>query len=167
MLRHLFTRLIAIGAFGSLLTLSPPAAHAIPAAGDYVFTSLFSGSFTSTGSSLSAWQFTTPSGHSFSSITDLVHLNDDYTLEVYDSTFIIPGVPFAQITWDSTGFGDSFVQYYVNSSPFIESSYGLTFIPAPSSSVPEPSAGLLLLAGLVMLMGYGWRQQRQAEMQVG
>ena len=63
--------LVLVGA----LILSASPAHAIPVAGDYQFTSGLSGTFTSNGNSLSAWeiQFGTLQ---FSSSSDFVFRNE-------------------------------------------------------------------------------------------
>ena len=156
MLSRSITCLLAVGAVSALLTLAPPAAHAIPVAGDYEFTSGLTGTFTSDGNSLTAWSFRDP-------LTSVLWRNNDPSIQVNDNNEygLLLGTSFfgaLQLSW---GFGIVHV-----APPNVFATYDITF-KKPSENVPEPSAGLLLLAGLVMLVGYGWRQQRHAGLQVG
>ena len=162
MMRRSFISLMAVSALNALLTIAPPTAHAIPTAGDYVFTSGLTGTFTSTGSSLSAWQITDPSGNPYNSLTDTVVDNSPVLFAVKTG----PDFPFLQLEWDISGLGNHAFQYVLDSG-FASGSLPMTFQAVSSSSVPEPSAVVLLGIGLLALVGYVRRQRHHAELQVG
>jgi hypothetical protein len=115
------------------------------------------GTFTSDGSALSAWNFTDLIGHTWNnSNPDQQPLfNDQFAIQLGENITS----NFFALVWST--------QEVSASSPFSNGTQNGTFVFTPASPVPEPSVGVLLLAGLVVLAGYRWRQQRQAGMQVG
>ena len=158
MLRRSITCLLAVGAVSALLTLSPPTAHAIPVSGDYVFTTGITGSFTSNGTKLTAWDFVLDGSAvtwRHDNTTQVVLANDGTAWFAQDTQ----ATKEASIIWglSAAGIDDLLDRVTFNT---ISISY-------KAASVPEPSAGLLLLVGLVMLVGYRWQQQRQTGLQVG
>lgn len=162
MLRRSFTCLIAVSAFSALLTFTPPTAHAIPVAGDYVFTSGLTGSFTSDGSRLTDWDFTDQQSRTWSPLTGFIRSNNVNEFRLHVSLSDLRGI---YITWD------------ISQPELVQASYilpdGNTRVDfhlagiALRSSVPEPSGLALLGLGLGLLALYGWCQQRQAGGQVG
>ena len=163
-MRRFFTSLMAVSAVSALLTLTAPAAHAIPVAGDYEFTSGLVGTFTSDGNQLTAWDF-------YASIVPQMHWRNDGATQVLDNNIhffqarLLPGY-FIGLSWPIPGI---LPRPAFNTGIFSNSYSSILFSyeTAPTTSVPEPSAGLLLLAGLVMLAGYEWRQRRQTRLQIG
>lgn len=157
MVRHIVSGLFLVTAVCTLLTVSPPAAQAIPSAGTYVFSGpSLTGTFHSTGSSLDVWSFTDPTGYLWSNSigTQSVTFNDAIN-------FSLVGPSFAEIAWmynDGLGVVAGAMLHGFQAAG-ITSSYSV-------STVPEPFTGLLLLAGLGLLGTYAWRQQRQTGVQV-
>lgn len=137
-----------------VLILTSAPAEAIPVAGNYLFTSGLSGSFTSNGSSLTAW-----------SIDDLFFNNWSHTIP-------LQLVPTNEARNFFTHFStESLAIDWVHNEYVSASSLGLELnaftITSASTPVPEPNSALLLGLGLLLLLGYGWRQRRQAGMQIG
>ena len=62
--KHLSSVLAVLLGFAlvcGVTTITPATSHAIPVAGDYTFTSGFTGTFTSNGNALTVWSFSVPS----------------------------------------------------------------------------------------------------------
>ena len=159
MFRRVLTSLTVVVSFSAILAVNPPPSQAIPTAGDYEFISAsgLSGTFTSDGSILTQWDITEPSGYQWQDtlLTQEVIVNDQGAFVTADPLNLFQ---ILSLSWDpnpqSTG-----VSYF---APGSDTEGTATF-----KSVPEPSTALLVLAGLGFLAGYSWRQQRQAEVQVG
>ncbi|MBS0150305.1 MAG: PEP-CTERM sorting domain-containing protein [Nitrospira sp.] len=140
----------------ALVFLWTSAAHAIPSTGNYEFTGDLTGTFHSTGTSLDEWSFSDPIGYLWSS-----QANDQTTLQNDQSTFSLANAPSGlneiMFDWRQTtvfGLGDA-------GSEATQFDVFAQFSPVAVSAVPEPSTVLLLLTGLGLVAGYGWRQRRQ------
>lgn len=155
---RILTSLTIVVSISGMLNGIPTTAMAIPVAGDYLFTEPpvtgtphFTGTFTTDGTKLTAWHITTPEGTEFSSEDLLVAptriLRNDVHLFSYAFSYL-------EIDWDANRAG-----YLSLGDPWDFIVDSITYQP---TLLPEPSVSLLLLTGLVMLTGYGWRQQRQA-----
>jgi hypothetical protein len=132
--------------------LAPSASHAIPSAGNYVFTTGFSGTFTSNGDHLTAW-----------------HINDSIAHIVWDSSSIVGLNDTSYFSLVDPSSSSSLTFLWANGFA-TETTGGLVrdFIPLsyqPSASVPETVIYWLLVAGLLSLLVYGWLQRRQTEAQ--
>lgn len=139
--------------------------HAIPMAGNYAFTSGFTGIFTSDGTKLTAWDFRDPSNYHWSDriIIDrneivLVHANDANGFGAnLHNRHLLNEVDLQYSQTNSSAFRYSFFNF--SAPPGNNNGSGIgTFHVA--SSVPIPSTFLPFVLGLLILVGYHWRQQR-------
>ena len=135
---------------------APIDARAIPTQGDYTLSGGLTGTLTSNGSSLTAWNITDPSGSTWcTGCQQDVTRNDSFQFQ----TLITGTSDFLVIAWTQ---GDPFL--------FQSGSGGLgrfTVTLTNTGQVPELQTGSLLALGLLGLLGYGWRQRRQAGLQIG
>ena len=147
---------LVLGLVLGLQLFTAATAHAIPVQGDYVFTSGLSGTFSSDGSKLTAWNIIDPNAITWANtnLTQTVVFNDSSYLGLQSGTA-------AQILLD---WGRAHVNGNAGRQFF---SNNFSFIVAPPTAVPEPRSGSLLALGLLALLGYGWRQRRQAGLQIG
>ena len=165
MLRRSITCLLAVGAVSALLTLSPPTAHAIPVAGDYVFTSGLTGTFTSTGTSLSAWNFGEVGSvlvYNNTNGSQIVNLNNALQFRAA----INPSIQEIEINWNPLSApGQAGIVDYQNGGQVRPYIYTYT----PVTAVPEPPTVVLqgLALAVLALMGSIRRQRHQAGLQVG
>ncbi len=138
--------------FVGMVMLAATPAEAIPVASDYLFTSGLTGTFTSTGSSLSAWeiQFGTLQ---FSSSSDFLFRNE---VDIFETDFFL-------------SFVSLHIDWRVNRFIIPQASIDSQFLFSPAvSSVPEPATGLLVLTGILGFVGYHqWRPRKQNELQAG
>ena len=171
------TCLIAVSALSALLTLTPPTAHAIPAAGDYVFTSGLTGTFTSDGNQLTAWAIQDPllstliwtdtASTTQSAISDTTV---SFFTSIGDTSTLLGDVRILQVLFTPEFPSDAFhAQHFVDAGLINFASSPVTYEVVSPTSVPEPSAVVLqgLALGVLALMGYVRRQQRHAGLQVG
>ena len=178
MMQRSFTFLIALLAVTALLTLTAPAAHAIPVAGDYVFTSGLTGTFTSDSTQLTAWAIqdpllstlilsdTAPPPQNTSAVDS--NNSDAFYRYIGDLNTGLGEVRFLQVSWMPGFPADTFTAaHYMDGVPINFSNGPVTFQAVSPGTVPEPSSVALLGLGLIALMGYIRRQQRQAGVQVG
>ena len=161
LLDWLSMRVIVLGLGISLAiaaTTSTPS-YAIPVAGEYLFTSGLTGTFTSTGTGLINWNITDDLGNVWTTSTPSVRLtSNDATLFVVQTT-LAPSSALV-IRWDPSLFSTRAVRGLPPIRPF-------TFVKA--TPVPEPSGFVLvsLGLGLLALVGYMNRQRREAGLQIG
>ena len=158
-MRPVLTSLTVLTIFSALLAFSPPAAHAIPVVGDYEFTHFLTGTFTSDGNTLTAWDITAVSPQ-FSGHWTSTDPNLNLTLN-NESYFR------AKIPTSTSGIDVYLYIDWLQSSAVAETTTG--YLAASSfayTRVPEPSGALLLLAGLVTIAIYSWGQQRRTGLQV-
>lgn len=138
------------------LGISSPS-HAIPIAGSYVFTNGLTGTFTSNGSQLTAWNIT------LSSLTSTVFCQG-CGLQVQTNSPSLFATMNKSVTPNeelSLGWGNNSWSLQLET---LES--GTFAYKATTAGVPEPSVVLLLASGLLALSLYGWRQQRQPKLQL-
>lgn len=188
MVHRVFTTITAVALFSTLIAFAPPSAQAlssIETPGDYIFTGGLTGSFHSDGMKLTTWNFTynpsTPdpldplTTWKDTEVDNLLSLNPQTLIDndasqfySFDSNFY-----YIQIIWDPLVFTNPLIPIPPTFPVFNTPSTTINSEPAyfsfsiAQASVPEPSSALLLLAGLVLLAGYRWRQQHSTGMQVG
>jgi hypothetical protein len=146
--------------------LTPSVSYAIPSAGTYEVAGGLSGTFTSTGSSLSQWNFiATPILWRDSNPNEIHIANDSNTFHAfYQGVRVI-------IDWNS--ISNAQFAYTVEAS--VPTQFPNQFqrvttqgVATIVNNVPEPS-GLTLLGlgvGLLAFVDYRWRQRRQAEVEL-
>ena len=146
----------------------PGTAKAIPSMGDYTFTSTFvNGTFTSSGTALTAWHFVdTYNDTTFSGAdpvlpsSSIVALNDP--LFFWHISNHPTAAPSVEIFWDSNQY-ESKRPFGINGAE----GEGGRFTAAAAATVPEPSTYLLFGSGLLGLAGYRWSQRRRERTQLG
>lgn len=131
--------------------------HAIPIAGNYTFTNGLTGSFTSDGNQLTAWNITIPS------LTSTV-----FCKACGQQTQTNSSALFLTINKSVTPNEELSILWSKNSwSLQLETLETGTFTyKANRAGVPEPSAVMLLASGLIVLSLYGWQQRRPPAMQM-
>ena len=153
--------LLGLALVFGVTTITPATSHAIPVAGDYTFTSGFTGTFTSNGNALTVWSFSVPS--------TIVRWTDS-------DPSVRPATNGNTIFFAATQAGDVRIDWSSNSftarlnltAGGIGSFDGpFNYQPAINGTVPESSSAALTGVGLLLLPGYGWRQRRHAGLQVG
>ncbi len=135
------------------LGLSSPS-YAIPIAGDYVFTNGLTGTFTSDGSQLTAWNITVPSPSSITfcnACGQLTSFNDSFIFDTIDKS--ITSNEELSISWPDKTW--SLLQETLSSGTFDYKAAG----------VPEPSLVTLLASALLTLSLYRWQQHRRTVFQ--
>jgi hypothetical protein len=166
-------RLLLVSVFSALLTFaSPLTSHAIPIAGNYMFTSGLTGTFTSDGNQLTTWNFTDPLDSILpvtwdsSSPLKFVSSNTPTSFLQEESGRIVggPGTFFlyqVSIDWTSNQFNAN--RFDDSFAPPIDEVFNGTysFAPATGNPVPEPSTFGLLAIGLVTFVAYKRRQAGQ------
>ena len=165
MVRHMLMSVMVVVVFSALLAVSAPSAHAIPIAGDYTFTSGLIGTFTSNGNELTAWDITDPFGVSYvgTSPTDSdfnePQIFRDYQLSPF-YVFTIRWDPNSSVSFQSTALTASH-------TTILDVRRGQAFYEPAPAGVPEPSSGLLVLAGLFVLLVHGVRRSYRTGAQIG
>lgn len=157
-----------------MFILGPTPAQAIPVAGDYILTgsSNFVGSFTSDGSQLTAWSISyNPLSVTWNTLDacfgfsgDCVQTNTNISFNTYSTAF-----DNLYIDWGDTG-ATTFcgllpcitTDRYSGDNQWVSES--LTYAPA---AVSVPGTFWPFALGFLALVGYDWRQRRQAGLQVG
>lgn len=160
-LSSVWAALLGLALVFGVTTITPATSHAIPVAGDYAFTSGFTGTFTSNGNAVTIWSFSVPS-------TIVLWTDSDPSVRptTNDNTIFFAATQAGdvRIDWSSNSFTArlNLTAGGIGSfdGPF---SYQL----ATNGTVPEPSSVVLAGVGLLLLLGYGWRQRRHAGLQVG
>lgn len=153
--------LLALFLLPPVLSWTPAPAHAIPTAGDYTFTSGFTGTFTSNGNALTVWTFTVPSTvvlwtDSEPSVNPPI-TNDSLVFSAQTQA------GFIKIDWSSNSFT---ARINLINGPPTDFAGPFGYQRATTGAVPEPSTALLAGLGLLLVLGYGWRQRRQAGLQI-
>ena len=165
-LRAMGAGLVLFALFAVAHSVAPNRAEAIPLAGAYQWNSGqdITGTFTSNGSALTAWDMslfgaTFKTGATVTNTaTVFVQVNTDtlsITWQGNDPTLDIAGITFIH----PTRLGIPGVTNF---------SAGYSLV-VPPTTVPEPTSLMLLALGLGLLacMGYGRRQRRQTGLQIG
>lgn len=154
MFHRVLTSVTLAFSLGAFLALTPTPAHAIPVQGDYLFTSGLTGTFSSDGSKVTIWDFIDPFNVHWTAADgpSQVFLNNASFLSLSNKT------NFVVLDWSS------FIARVVGPNG---NSATIFTIDSAQTPIPEPSSGLLLLAGLGLLAAYGLRQRRQAGLQIG
>lgn len=165
MVRHVLMSVMVVVVLSALSGVAAPSAHAIPIAGDYTFTSGLVGTFTSNGNELTAWHITDPFGISYAgtSPTD----SDFNEPQIFRDYQFSPFYVFA-MRWDQN-MSVSFQSTALDAAhtTILDVRRGQASYEAASAGVPEPSSGLLVLAGLFMLMVHGVRRSHRTGAQIG
>lgn len=143
--------LIALSLMGGVAAVAPTNSYAIPVAGSYAFTSGLTGTFTSDGSKLTAWDIVGPLGGNF--VTGSTVLNNSLA-------FTQGVIPSLAIVWNlnKNVFNGGFTEV----KSLIQLPKGGTFT---FGAVPEASTVVLGALGLIGVMAFSWRR-RQAGCQV-
>lgn len=150
-----------------VLAVPPPTTHAIPVPGDYTINGALLGSFHSDGSTITTWHFT------HIGVPDVWASTIPFNTTSQTAFFFQTGYGFPEppraldISWLKAVNHDG-DQVTVDGFPFNMPHFqGTAIITSTASPVPEPSTAILLLGGLGLLVAYGLRQRRTAELQVG
>ncbi len=153
----------------SAYILNPTPASAIPSAGDYVFTSGLTGTFTSSGTQLTSWNFTDPINDIpwLSAFSPLSNNETSFFNEIF-ATLIGGGLPGTflnssiLINWVTNEFRAT-LQTDRFSPPIdaaTEGPFSFRLDSGAGNPVPEPSTVGLLTIGLLGLLAYEWRRTR-------
>lgn len=149
-------------------------ARAIPTPpGDYIVTGDITGTFTTTAAGLSAWHFTdllnfqwshtNPAQNPVTFNDTQKFLSEQLTSDFYRFFAIVwPTDSLSTTITTTTFFTDNLTEL-----PDFNQNAVVHFQFAPVATVPEPTTGSLVALGLLALLGYGWRQRRQAGLQIG
>lgn len=137
------------------LGISSPS-HAIPLAGNYEFTNGFTGTFTSNGSQLTAWNFTLPSMSStvFCKACGQDTPTNSSSIFVTTNNSVTPNEGLS-IFWSNNSWNFQFETLETGTFAYR----------AKPAGVPEPSVVLLLAGGLLALSLYGRLQGRRPALQ--
>lgn len=133
---------------GGVAVVAPTASYALPLPGDYVFTSGLTGTFTSDGAKLTAWDIAGPLGGHFT--TGKTALNDS------DLFITLLERPSLSLIWADAKFFEDTVTGALSTNTFTFS----------STAVPEASTIILGVLGLVGVMACPWHR-RQCSHQSG
>ena len=148
----------------ALLILIPTRSHAVPASGDYVFTSGLTGTFTSTGSVLSLWNMGDTVGGGWNNLIDdqtvVTNSRDTFTVTApfyFTTTYLL-------LQWAADPAATT-VQFSMipNLQGFISGTAGFTRVSTP---VPEGASSGVVVIGLLVLLGYAFKQQRRVGVRV-
>jgi len=157
--------LLTLCLVAGFVVLAPVASHAIPSPGDYAFTSGLTGTFhvegTGSAGHLTAWEIDDPTAST-------IH---------WSNTMLLPAGLQVEVTNDSSTFETNEFGHYFFTLNWLTGQWtdyasaseethvgGFTY--EGRTAVPEPSSLGLVASALLGLAGYGWRQRRQAWMQV-
>lgn len=162
--------IVGFGVVAALVTLPPAVSHAVPVAGDYVFSAGLAGSFHSNGTFLDSW-----------------HMQIPDTAAVFDDTFSNQVIlrNDSQVFWDrnvlpfiTVDYFDLVIVWPLNFSQLsvklidredvvFDHPSIIEYFPTSPTAVPEPPSISLLMLAILALLGYGWRKQRQARLMIG
>lgn len=140
--------MLGLSLMGGAAIVAPTNSYAIPSAGNYVFTSGLTGSFTSNGTSLTVWNIVGPSSTHYLTGSTILNNSNTFTQVV--------GTKALGISWLLNGFGEGGL------NPLGGTLKSVTY----QLSVPEASTITLILLSLIGLLFCSWRR-RQAGMQIG
>lgn len=152
----------------AITAMTPSSSHAIPTAGDYIFTSGPTGTFTSSGTDLTAWSITDLFGKTWSNLDNSLTLqaNGPDVFEQIGDPSTLNGVPeLLRIVWT-----DLTTQHAGKmASGCCVATAPIPFTYTRVTSVPEPASLILVGLGLslLVLVGYVNRQRHQGGLQVG
>lgn len=162
--KHLSSVLAVLLGFAlvcGVTTITPATSHAIPVAGDYTFTSGFTGTFTSNGNALTVWSFSVPS-------TIVLWTDSDPSVRPATNGntifFAATQAGDVRIDWSNTSFT---ARLNLTAGGIGSFDGPFSYQPAINGTVTESSSAALTGVGLLLLLGYGWRQRRHAGLQVG
>lgn len=152
----------------AITAMTPSSSHAIPTAGDYIFTSGPTGTFTSSGTDLTAWSITDLSGKTWSNLDNSLTLlaNGPNFFEQTGAQSALNGLPERLfISWTDLTTQISFKI----AEGCCRTTVPLSFTYTSVAPVPEP-ASLVLMSlglGLLLLVDFVRRRRRQGGLQVG
>lgn len=140
----------------ALTVLSPVPAQAIPSAGDYTFTSGFTGTFTSNGTSVTEYNFIDAVGMLWlRRIPVILEMQNNVTYFALLNDF-----NGATLIWN---WADGVFADCQGTACRI----GTMSYTGDLRTVPEHSSAVFIGLGLLLLHGYGWRQRRATGLQIG
>lgn len=140
--RKVTVAMAVLGLVGGVAAITPTSSYAIPSAGSYVFTSGLTGTFTSNGTSLTAWDIFGPSSTHYLTGSTLLNTSNVFTQVV--------GTKALGISWLLNGFGEGSL------NPLGGTLKSVTY----QLSVPEASTIILFSLSLVGLMLFSWRRRQ-------
>ena len=152
----------------AVTVIAPSSSHAIPTAGDYIFTSGPTGTFTSSGTDLTAWSITDLFGKTWSNLNNSLTLqaNGPDVFEQTGDPSTLNGVPeLLRIVW--TDLTTQHAGKMASGCCVVTAPIPFTYTRV--TSVPEHASLILVGLGLSLLalVGYLNRQRRWVGLQVG
>ena len=166
-IRRLGRGWIAMMFCGGLLTaglVAPNGSAAVPIAGEYVFTSGLTGTFTSDGNQLTAWSIDDPNTDVvWSSANTLQEVTSNIDLQFvtrFDSGGEAGTTSRLELVWDDLSFATIIRPNGSNGEDELRIDSGVIAFDSRRASVPEPSSLLSVLMGVALLAAYAMRQRR-------
>lgn len=166
-IRRLGRRWIAMIFCGGLLTVglvAPNGSAAVPIAGEYVFTSGLTGTFTSDGNRLTAWFIDDPNTdvvwNSANTLQEVTSNIDLHFITRFNSGGDAGTASRLEIVWDDLSFATLIRQNGSNGEDELRIDSGVIAFDSRRASVPEPSSFLSVLMGIALLSAYAMRQRR-------
>jgi hypothetical protein len=142
----------------------PNGSHAIPVAGEYVFISGLTGTFTSDGNRLTAWSIDDPNTdvvwNSANTLQEVTSNVDLQFVTRFNSGGDTGTTSTLEIVWDDLSFATIIRPNDSNGEEELRIDSGIVAFGPQRASVPEPSSILSALIGVALLAAYTLRQRR-------
>ena len=134
--------MMVLSLMGGVAAVAPTNSYAIPSSGNYVFTSGLTGTFTSNGTSLTAWDIFGPSSTHYLTGGTIFNNSNVFTQVV--------GTKALGISWLLNGFGEGGL------NPLGGTLKSVTY----RLSVPEASTIMLFSISLLGVILFSWRRRQ-------